>query len=253
MHLRTIGDRCARSWIGSKWCRSGSAETVDGIGCPARRPCPPRREGCPRSPTAAARTVELAAEVRLAGARGGRRIARADRRRVPGPPRSVRRGWEPSRGCSNWQACPTSVPGSWGRRSGWTRTCRSACSCRPDSPWVRSRRSTRRDGKTIRSRSRRRPKHSATRVFTKPATLGSSVGVSKVHDAAQLAAGLAEAFRYARVAHRRAGGRGRARDRVRGPRATTNPSRPSPGRSFPRDTTSTTTRPSTSTSTEPGS
>jgi D-alanine-D-alanine ligase len=37
-------------------------------------------------------------------------------------------------------------------------------------------------------------------VFTKPATLGSSVGVSKVHEAAQLAAGLAEAFRYARVA-----------------------------------------------------
>jgi D-alanine-D-alanine ligase len=37
-------------------------------------------------------------------------------------------------------------------------------------------------------------------AFTKPATLGSSVGVSKVHDAAELAAGLAEAFRYARFA-----------------------------------------------------
>jgi D-alanine-D-alanine ligase len=37
-------------------------------------------------------------------------------------------------------------------------------------------------------------------LFTKPATLGSSVGVSKVHDAAELAAGLAEAFRYARFA-----------------------------------------------------
>ena len=37
-------------------------------------------------------------------------------------------------------------------------------------------------------------------LFTKPATLGSSVGVSKVHDAAELAAGLAEAFRYARDA-----------------------------------------------------
>jgi D-alanine-D-alanine ligase len=37
-------------------------------------------------------------------------------------------------------------------------------------------------------------------VFTKPATLGSSVGVSRVHDAAELAAGLAEAFRYARFA-----------------------------------------------------
>jgi D-alanine-D-alanine ligase len=37
-------------------------------------------------------------------------------------------------------------------------------------------------------------------LFTKPATLGSSVGVSKVRDPAELAAGLAEAFRYARDA-----------------------------------------------------
>jgi len=37
-------------------------------------------------------------------------------------------------------------------------------------------------------------------VFTKPATLGSSVGVTKVHYAGELAAGLANAFRYARVA-----------------------------------------------------
>jgi D-alanine-D-alanine ligase len=37
-------------------------------------------------------------------------------------------------------------------------------------------------------------------VFTKPATLGSSVGVSKVHGAQELAGGLEEAFRYAREA-----------------------------------------------------
>ena len=37
-------------------------------------------------------------------------------------------------------------------------------------------------------------------LFTKPATLGSSVGVSKVHDARELAAGLEEAFEYARDA-----------------------------------------------------
>ena len=37
-------------------------------------------------------------------------------------------------------------------------------------------------------------------VFTKPATLGSSVGVSKVHGAQELAGGLEEAFRYARDA-----------------------------------------------------
>ena len=37
-------------------------------------------------------------------------------------------------------------------------------------------------------------------VFTKPATLGSSVGVTKVHDTGELGAGLANAFRYARVA-----------------------------------------------------
>jgi D-alanine-D-alanine ligase len=37
-------------------------------------------------------------------------------------------------------------------------------------------------------------------LFSKPATLGSSVGVVKVHDATELAAGLEEAFRYARKA-----------------------------------------------------
>jgi D-alanine-D-alanine ligase len=37
-------------------------------------------------------------------------------------------------------------------------------------------------------------------VFTKPTTLGSSVGVSKVEDASDLGAGLDEAFRYAREA-----------------------------------------------------
>jgi D-alanine-D-alanine ligase len=37
-------------------------------------------------------------------------------------------------------------------------------------------------------------------VFTKPATLGSSVGIVKVHGPEELAAGLGEAFRYARKA-----------------------------------------------------
>jgi D-alanine-D-alanine ligase len=37
-------------------------------------------------------------------------------------------------------------------------------------------------------------------VFAKPATLGSSVGVSKVHEAGELEAGLVEAFRYDRKA-----------------------------------------------------
>jgi D-alanine-D-alanine ligase len=37
-------------------------------------------------------------------------------------------------------------------------------------------------------------------VFTKPATLGSSVGIVKVHDPSELEAGLNEAFRYARKA-----------------------------------------------------
>ena len=37
-------------------------------------------------------------------------------------------------------------------------------------------------------------------VFTKPATLGSSVGISKVHSPDALSAGMAEAFRYARKA-----------------------------------------------------
>jgi len=37
-------------------------------------------------------------------------------------------------------------------------------------------------------------------VFTKPATLGSSVGITKVHDATELDPAMAEAFRYARKA-----------------------------------------------------
>src|SRR5207249_9635178 len=37
-------------------------------------------------------------------------------------------------------------------------------------------------------------------VFTKPATLGSSVGIVKVHDAGELDDGMEEAFRYARKA-----------------------------------------------------
>jgi len=37
-------------------------------------------------------------------------------------------------------------------------------------------------------------------VFTKPASLGSSVGISKVHDAGELASGFEEAFRYGRKA-----------------------------------------------------
>lgn len=37
-------------------------------------------------------------------------------------------------------------------------------------------------------------------VFTKPATLGSSVGISKAHHAGELDAAMAEAFRYARKA-----------------------------------------------------
>jgi D-alanine-D-alanine ligase len=37
-------------------------------------------------------------------------------------------------------------------------------------------------------------------VFTKPATMGSSVGISKVHGSDELAAGMREAFRFARKA-----------------------------------------------------
>jgi D-alanine-D-alanine ligase len=37
-------------------------------------------------------------------------------------------------------------------------------------------------------------------LFTKPATLGSSVGISKAHDAGELKVAMAEAFRYARKA-----------------------------------------------------
>ena len=55
-------------------------------------------------------------------------------------------------------------------------------------------------------------------VFVKPATLGSSVGITKAHDAGELVEGLAEAFRYARKAVVEKGLEGDPRDRVRGAR-----------------------------------
>ena len=86
----------------------------------------------------------------------------------------------------------------WAPPSAWTRTCRSDCSCRPSCRWAISSRFRARNGKN------RAPKFCATirkkfrfPVFVKPATLGSSVGMTKAHDAKELAAAMDFAAEFA--------------------------------------------------------
>ncbi len=94
---------------------------------------------------------------------------------------------EPSRGCSSSPASRTSGPASLPRPWRWTRTC------------------SRRSCATAASRS---PRHHAIRlgdavenplgypVFVKPARLGSSVGITKVHSEEELAPAVELAFRH---------------------------------------------------------
>ena len=90
-------------------------------------------------------------------------------------------------------------------------------------------------------------------LFTKPATLGSSVGVSKVHDTGGAGGGPRRSVPLRTVCPRRERRRGRAGDRMRGPRQRRAGGLASQGRSCPTAMTSTTTTPSTSTSTAPSS
>ena len=83
-------------------------------------------------------------------------------------------------------------------------------------------------------------------VFVKPATLGSSVGITKAHDPGELDASMAEAFGSPGRLSWSTGSRLRERSNARCS-ATTTRSHPSAARSFPRVTSSTTTPRSTST------
>ena len=96
---------------------------------------------------------------------------------------------------------------------------------------------------------RRGGRASAYPLFVKPANLGSSVGVTKVHDAGRAGRGGGRGRRLRRVDGRR-GGRRRPGDRGRRCSATPSPGRRCRARSCPA-TSSTTTR--TSTSTAPAS
>ena len=83
-------------------------------------------------------------------------------------------------------------------------------------------------------------------LFVKPANLGSSVGISKVHEPAELGAAIDTRRRVRPQGRRRARRAGRARDRVRGARQRRRPRRRCPARSS-RRASSTTTKRSTST------
>ncbi len=200
MLLRSFGDRCARSRSGPRWSRSGSRREGRWHRLSrARRHSRPRRAACPRSRTAAAGRSS-------SRPRGGRRRSSPPTDRASrstscslcstGPTARTAR----CRASSSSPASRTSVRASSARLSGWTRTCRSGCSSRRGSRSVRTRRSRESawvdDPETVEAAA----EALGYPLFTKPATLGSSVGVSKVHDAGELAAGLEEAFRYARDA-----------------------------------------------------
>ena len=144
---------------------------------------------------------------RLAGGGGG--VARARRRPTAAGPRSTSccpsctARWARTarcRACSSSPTCPTSARACSARRSAWTRRCRRCCSPPPGlpvGPWEAVR-----EPEWLED-----PEGVAARVaalgypvFAKPATLGSSVGISKVHDAGELDAAMSEAFRFARKA-----------------------------------------------------
>ena len=83
----------------------------------------------------------------------------------------------PCKACWSWPACRTWARASSDPPSGWTRRCRSRCSPRPAWRWSRTRSFASRDGRRIREGVSARIAGLGFPVFTKPATLGSSVGI----------------------------------------------------------------------------
>ena len=94
-----------------------------------------------------------------------------------------------SRGCWRWPACPTSGRACWPARPGWTRSSPRSCSprtaCRSATSWCCARTTA-----TLTAAQRDRL---GLPVFVKPARAGSSVGITRVTDWAELDAAIAAA------------------------------------------------------------
>ena len=125
-----------------------------------------------------------AAGARRLQAGGGDRLRR---RRPARPARPVRRGRHRAGPARARRTCRTSEPASPPPRSAWTRTSSRPCSAIAASRSL----GTRRCGSATRSRI-----PFGYPVFVKPARLGSSVGISKAHDEAELETAVALARRH---------------------------------------------------------
>ena len=144
---------------------------------------------------------------------------------------------------------PTSAAACWPRPSGMDKAVMKVAVPGPRPARARLGRSSgAATGAPIARRSCARRSSSALAypLFVKPANLGSSVGISKVHDRDELAPAIELARRVRSQDHRRSGGARRARDRVRGARQRRRRRPRCPARSC-RRASSTTTKPSTST------
>ena len=206
--------------------RCSSTSTVGGGGC---------------RPITVGTTVRAAAydDPRIARRRGadrGRRRHRPAGRRRSGagrrhrPARAVRRGrhdpGDARCGRPRLHRAPVSPP----RRSAWTRRCSSGCAGVWGSPWSTGARFASRAGRPTAPASAARwqpspPDRPTPRLMVKPARLGSSVGMTLVHDSAELAAALDLAFRYDTLARR-----GVVRARGARPRGVGHRQRPRPSR-----------------------
>ena len=166
-----------------------SRRTAAGICCPGRPRCPSETGRMPEIGATRGHRGGACGRGRVARARGGRRHAA---RRSTWCSRCCTGRWArtaPCRGCSSSRACRTWARGCSVPRWAWTRRCRRCCSRRPGlpvAPWA----------SCASPSGRKTPRASAARaealgfpVFVKPATLGSSVGISKAHGHGELGAG----------------------------------------------------------------
>ena len=202
LRLRRVGARGARPRALRR--RADHDRPRRRLGAPVRpaRVAPPRRGASDRP-----------------GPRRRRRPARAGtarrRRRPARPPRPVRRGRHRAGPLRARSAPPTSARACSARRSRWTRRSARPCCGTRGSP---SRASVvlhaHRDHPDDPALERRLAAELGYPLFVKPARLGSSVGISKVHDASELPAALALGPRARRQGARRGAPR-RPRGRVR--------------------------------------
>ena len=152
----------------------------------------------------------------------------------------------PSRACSRWPACPTSGPACSPAPPPWTRSSPRSC-CAPRAARSGELRGAARAASGV---ARSTSQHLGLPVFVKPARAGSSVGITKVSDWADLPRRASTmAFEHDSKVLVEAAVR-RPRDRVRRARGRRTAGRGERARRDPagaRATTGTTSRPSTST------